>query len=113
MGIWAYRHFFAHVALILITLFMTVIFMHTFIPHDHQYESSGSSIILPMHSATGEKFFTIMLPVSLFIAFSTILFTRNIFLEMRLRARKEPMEGIFPDIEQLLFARGVLHSKAY
>ncbi len=97
----------------LVTLFVVVLFMHAFIPHDHQYESLGSGIVLPVHNATGEKFFTIILPASLFIAFSTILFIRNIFLEIKLRGRKQHPHAHALNALRLLFARGILHMKVY
>lgn len=113
MGIWALRHLFSQIAAILITLFAAVLFIHAFIDHDHQQESFGIGTMLPVHNATGEKFFTIMLPTSLFIAFSTILFARNIFLEVRLRGRKQHPHTLTLNAERRLFARGILHTKVY
>jgi hypothetical protein len=113
MGFWAYRHVFSQVAFVLVTLIVTVFFMHAFIVHDHEHESYGSGIVLPVHNATGEKFFALLLPSSLFIAFSTIRFTRNTFFEMRLRLRKRHLNLVLPDILLILFARGILHSKVY
>lgn len=113
MGIWAHRYIFSQLAAILIALFVAVLFMHVFITHDHQHESFGTGIVLPVHSATGEKFFTLTLPASLFIAFLTILLTRNIFIEERLKALRQPERGVSSALYLLLFARGILHSKAY
>lgn len=113
MGIWAHRYIFPQLAAMLIALFVTVLCMHVFITHEHQHESFGAGLVLPVHNATGEKFFVIALPASLFIAFSTIFFIRNLFSEMRLRARREPDGGRAPDLFQCLFAHGILHSKAY
>jgi hypothetical protein len=87
--------------------------MHAFVAHDHEHESFGTGMVLSVHSATGEKFFTIIFPASLFVAFSTILFARNMFLEIRLRGWKQDPDARALDILQLLFARGILHPKAY
>jgi hypothetical protein len=113
MSIWIHRDLFAKIAVVLVTLFVAVLFMHVFVSHDHQYESFGSGIVLPSHNAIGEKFFSIAFPASLFIAFATILFVRNIFLETRLRGWKQDPDALASDTLRLLFARGILHSKAY
>jgi hypothetical protein len=113
MGIWAYRHLFSQIALLLAVLIVSVFFMHVFIVHDHEHESFRSGIVLPVHNATGEKFFALLLPSSLFIAFSTILSTRHIFLEMRLRRVKQQEDWVLPNMYLQLFARGILHSKKY
>lgn len=113
MGIWAYRHLFSQIAVVLIALFVTVLSMHALISHDHKYESFGTGMVLPVHSATGEKFFAIALPASLFVAFSTIRFIKNIFLERKLRGQKRHPDIVAKNIERLLFSRGILHTKVY
>jgi hypothetical protein len=113
MGIWAYRHVFSQIAFVLAVFIVAVFFMHAFIMHDHEHESFRSGVVLPIHNATGEKFFALLLPSSLFIAFSTILFARHTFFETRLRRTKQQEDWVLPNMYLQLFARGILHSKKY
>lgn len=114
MGIWSYGKFLMRIAIIVVVLFVGVFFMHTFVPHEHEeQELFGSGLVLPVHSATGEKFFTIILLTSLLVVFLLPPYLGNSFLSRLLRSfaarqRQRPFR-----IFLHLFSRGILHTKAY
>jgi hypothetical protein len=86
--------------------------MHALVPHDHPYESFASEFELTVHNVAGEKYFLLFAATFLIGTFYRLP-TKEFFLASRLQGPEEDPNRTFPRMYTHIFARGILHSKAY
>lgn len=100
-------------AMSVLLVFMSVSLMHAFVSHEHPHESFASELGLPVHNVAGEKYFLLLLLASLFIVRPLVVTAKDFFLAHVLAGSPQTPHNIPLPIYTRLFAKGILHSKAY
>jgi hypothetical protein len=86
--------------------------MHALVPHDHPYESFASEFELTVHNVAGEKYFLLFAATFLIGTFYRLP-TKEFFLVSLLQGPTPAPSRTPQRMYTRIFARGILHSKAY
>lgn len=101
------------IAMAILFFFSAVSVMHAFVPHEHPHDSFVSEFGLPVHNTAGEKYFWLLMLASLFLVVPPVAILSNFFLVATLAGPSQSPDRVPPKLFLYLFARGILHSKAY
>lgn len=93
--------------------FIAISLAHALVPHDHPYDSFVSEFGLPVHNVAGEKYFVLLLLSSLLVVTPYCSVAIEFFAVSRLTGLLRTSRTTPPRIYAHIFARGILHSKAY
>jgi len=113
MILWEKKQILFTMAAAALFFLMAVSLMHAFVPHDHPHDLFTSKFELPVHNVAVEKYFLLLILAGL-CALAPLAFPANDFFLTHLLAGRSPAPHDPPlPVYTRLFAKGILHSKAY